>query len=238
MLFYEAAFDARVLADAPDPTILLGEQSLIFGQSAASEPELARSNATSFQHCAIIVSNMDFAYTKLKSVPGWTPISRDGPEHLPESSGGVIAFKFRDPDGHPLELLQFPVKGVPPAWQGKTGVFLGIDHTAITVAETARSVVFYQELGFKVRQRGENRGAEQARMDDVDEPLVEVTGLAPPGGAPPHLELLCYVAPKTFEAPVGADDVLATRMVFVDPEVGPHPSPTVHRDPDGHRFER
>ena len=35
----------------------------------------------------------------------FTTISRNGPEALP---GGVVAFKFRGPDGHPLELIQFP----------------------------------------------------------------------------------------------------------------------------------
>lgn len=35
---------------------------------------------------------------------------------LPESSGGVTAFKFRDPDGHPLELLAFPDGKVPSRW--------------------------------------------------------------------------------------------------------------------------
>ncbi len=31
-----------------------------------------------------------------------------GPQRLPPASGSVAAAKFRDPDGHPLELLEFP----------------------------------------------------------------------------------------------------------------------------------
>ena len=39
---------------------------------------------------------------------GATPISRARPVTLPQSAGGVTAVKFRDPEGHPLEFLQFP----------------------------------------------------------------------------------------------------------------------------------
>ncbi len=42
-----------------------------------------------------------------------------GPERLPARSGGVSAFKFRDPDGHPLELLAFPPEAVPPIWRDR-----------------------------------------------------------------------------------------------------------------------
>ncbi len=54
---------------------------------------------------------------RLCSVDGWTAISTDGPQRLPPSSGGVAAFKFRDPDGHPLELLAFPDRKWPAHWQ-------------------------------------------------------------------------------------------------------------------------
>ena len=52
-----------------------------------------------------------------------------GGEHQPRRSadaacapGGVAAFKFRDPDGHPLELIQFPAGVGDPRWQAKSGV--------------------------------------------------------------------------------------------------------------------
>ena len=54
-----------------------------------------------FQHFAIVVSDMTAAYANLQALPNWTPISTDGPQILPPSSGGVTAFKFRDPEGHP-----------------------------------------------------------------------------------------------------------------------------------------
>ena len=122
------------------------------------------------------------------------PISRHGPVRLPESSGGVTAFKFRDHDGHPLELLAFPQGRVPGEWRAVngTGPFLGVDHTAIAVSDTARSARFFGSVfGFSTGTRTENRGPEQADLDDVDDVQVSVTRLAPDLPAP-RLELLHY----------------------------------------------
>ena len=98
-----------------------------------------------FQHFAIVVADMDAAYARLCSLTGWSPISSAGPQRLPDSSGAVEAFKFRDPDGHPLELLSFPAQSTPAHWRDRQHghLFLGIDHSAISVADTARSVAFY-----------------------------------------------------------------------------------------------
>lgn len=41
--------------------------------------------------------------------------------------------QVRDPEGHPLEFLQFP-RGANPDWQG-TGI-MGIDHCALSVSES------------------------------------------------------------------------------------------------------
>lgn len=65
---------------------------------------------TAFQHFALVVSDMDLALAQLQGAPGWTPISSGGPQRLPLESRAVTAFKFQDPDGHPLELLRFPSK--------------------------------------------------------------------------------------------------------------------------------
>ena len=61
-----------------------------------------------FQHMAIVVNDMRHAYQRVMANRRFRPISRDGPVRLPDTSGGVTAFKFRDHDGHPLELLAFP----------------------------------------------------------------------------------------------------------------------------------
>src|SRR5215469_16964523 len=69
----------------------------------------ARSNDLSFQHIAIIVSDMDKAYAWLRQ-NNVEQIS-SAPQRLPEwnkNAAGIKAFYCKDPDGHPLEILQFP----------------------------------------------------------------------------------------------------------------------------------
>lgn len=229
--FYAAAFGCAVSRESKAVAIGLGEQRIELVPTQARPGSPARSTSTAFQHCAIIVSDMAAAMESLRGADGWTMISRNGPERLPASSGGVTAVKFRDPDGHPLEFLSFPSDSTPAGWRDRDGLFLGIDHTAISVADTETAVTFYGALGFTVANRGVNRGIEQARMDDVDEPVVEVTGLRPPGGGPPHLELLCYREPGATRVMLPADDILATRVVLTGAAASEE-----RMDPDGHRF--
>ncbi|MGX7706889.1 VOC family protein [Methylobacterium sp. Gmos1] len=170
-----------------------------------------------FQHCAIIVADMAAAHARLSAQPGWRPISTGGPVRLPESSGGVTAFKFRDPEGHPLELLAFPPDSTPEAWRrpDATDPCLGLDHSAISVADTARSVAFYESLGLRVASRSLNTGPAQASLDAVPDPTVEVTGLGFPDGRPPHIELLCYRGDLARPAiDLAVNDVAATRLVI------------------------
>lgn len=190
-----------------------------------------------FQHFAIVVSDMGAATARLSGVPGWRAISTDGPERLPERSGGVSAFKFRDPEGHPLEFLAFPPGTGPERWRvaNPPDPCLGIDHSAISVAETARSIAFYEALGLALGPRSLNTGPEQARLDAIADPEVEVTGLMCPGGEPPHLELLCYRG--AFDRavdPLRPDDIAATRLVYTAAS-GEDANEMV--DPDGHRIE-
>ena len=100
-----------------------------------------------FQHFAIVVGDMNAAYRRLRRVR-FTPISQGGPQTLPPQNGSVSAFKFRDPDGHPLELLHFPPGQGRPVWHAfsKSRLFLGIDHTAIGVSATSASLAFYAGL--------------------------------------------------------------------------------------------
>ncbi|GEO98547.1 VOC family protein [Methylobacterium haplocladii] len=214
-----------------------------------------------FQHFAMIVSDMEAAYGRLSGVPGWKPISQGGPQRLPASSGGVTAFKFRDPEGHPLELLAFPAGGIPEIWRqpSSRNVGLGIDHSAISVAETERSIAFYEILGFRVSSRSHNRGPEQARLDGIERPDVAVTGLSLPGRAAPHLELLCYRTERDHTtATMRATDSAATRLVLAMSDPGAlarayerlpahrvSPGPVIRpdggteallRDPDGHHL--
>ena len=95
---------------------MLGEQSIELVATKSALRIFAPANSTAFQHFAIVVSDIDKAMQKLSGCQGWSPISRAGPQALPLASGGVTAFKFRDPEGHPLELLWFPDGTRPPAW--------------------------------------------------------------------------------------------------------------------------
>jgi catechol 2,3-dioxygenase-like lactoylglutathione lyase family enzyme len=167
-----------------------------------------------FQHMAIVVNDMTSAHQRIMTNPRFRPISRKGPVRLPENSGGVTAFKFRDQDGHPLELLAFPEGRAAREWRNAAGAgpFLGIDHTAIAVSDSASSTRFFRSVfGFSVGGRTENRGPEQADLDDVADVHVSVTQLAPDLPAP-RLELLRYHVGTRRPVPpdTASNDIAAT----------------------------
>jgi catechol 2,3-dioxygenase-like lactoylglutathione lyase family enzyme len=210
---------------------------LQFDRPGRLYPAGAVSSDLCFQHFAIVVADIQLAYQSLVSAGEWTAISTDGPQRLPPSSGGVTAFKFRDPDGHPLELLAFPDGQMPDHWQARESgnLFLGIDHSAISVADSAASIAFYESLGLRVAARSLNTGSEQERLDAVSHAEVEVTALEPEQTTP-HVELLCYRCVTRGESTVvRSNDVAATRLIFdVD---GPSSESATTRgliDPDGH----
>jgi catechol 2,3-dioxygenase-like lactoylglutathione lyase family enzyme len=168
-----------------------------------------------FQHVAIVVADMAGAYTHLSTIQGWTPISTAGPQVLPPASGGVAAFKFRDPEGHPLELIAFAPDATPAPWQRTSnGYCIGIDHSAVSVSNTLRSTAFYESLGLQRVAGSLNIGQEQAKLDDIPNAVVEVSTLAPER-ATPHLELLCYRGDfDRHIQPQAINDATATRLVF------------------------
>ena len=254
-----AQAEAMGLADrrATQLRMQLGAQTVMFlavdppGLPAPADPV---ATDPFFQHLAIPVRSMDAAMAQLARA-GPKPISRGGPQALPASSGGVTAWKFRDPDGHPLELIFFP--DGPPAerWRAAPGLFLGIDHSAITVTDLDAALAFLTgPLGLRVAQRGLNQGAEQGRLDGVDDPEVDVIALEPPA-AEPHVEVLHYRRPaarRPSPSVFGPGDTATTRFVFavadtdnllrVLREAGcaPHGSAdgaaTYCAGPDGHGF--
>lgn len=224
-------------------TLRLGMQHLqllAFDECGSAYPADIPGNDLRFQHFAIVAAEMQSAYARLQTCSGWTPITRPAPQLLPASSGSVSAFKFRDPEGHPVELIAFPQGRIPAIWKQTAAgaVCLGIDHSAISVADTARSVDFYREqLGFAVNGGSCNSGIEQARLDGVQYPVVEVTELSPGDGEPPHLELLCYrdPAPRQTACPVlASNDIAATRLVLAMDRELPHGAAGLIHDPDGH----
>lgn len=122
----------------------LGRQSIVidqFAQPGRLYPAGSDAASLWFQYVALVVADMDEAFARLRDV---APISEAGPQLLPRSSGGVRAYKFRDPDGHPLELLQFPKDKTPNAWSAGHSLpgQIGIDHSAISVADSGASAAF------------------------------------------------------------------------------------------------
>lgn len=175
-------------------------------------PEDSKSNDLWFQHIAIITSNMDTAYAWLK-LNDVKNISVE-PQRLPDwnkNAGGIKAFYFQDPDGHPLEILEFPVDKGNPKWHNKpNNLFLGIDHTAIAVSGTDESLKFYRDvLGMKVSGESENYGIEQVILNNVEDAHLRITGLHSDFG--PGIEFLNYLSPrggKVYPKDVKANDLV------------------------------
>jgi catechol 2,3-dioxygenase-like lactoylglutathione lyase family enzyme len=206
----------------------LGDEALELSQFLAPRgrpvPADSRSNDRWFQHVAIVVSDMDRAYRRLRE--HGVEHASSGPQLLPTTipaAAGIRAFYFKDPDGHPLELLEFPSDKGAAKWHGKTDrLFLGIDHTAIVVGDTDRSLRFYRDsLGMKVVGESENFGTEQEHLNNVFGARLRITTLRAGGG--PGIELLEYLAPRdgrAIPADFRANDVAhwETRVVSRDVE--------------------
>src|SRR5262249_40739484 len=163
-----------------------------------SVPADSRSNDRCFQHIAIIVNDMDQPYLWLRrhNVERISPEPQRLPDWNPNASG-IWAFYFKDPDGHALEILQFPPDKGAARWQVPTDkVFLGIDHTAIVVGDTDTSLRLYRDvLGLSVVGTSENHGPEQEGLNAVTGARLRITTLRAADG--PGIELLEYLAPRT-----------------------------------------
>ncbi|MEH2069681.1 MAG: VOC family protein [Nostoc sp.] len=182
-------------------TLRLGDELIELMEYLNAEgkpiPSDSQSNDLWFQHLAIVVSDMDRAYAHLCSFP-IQPIST-APQTIPpgnEASAGVRAFKFKDPDGHDLELIWFPPDKGQDKWHQNTNrLFLGIDHSAIAISNTEQSLHFYRDLlGMQIDSRSLNWRATQARMDNLPGAEVRITALRPVQGGV-GIELLDYLVP-------------------------------------------
>ena len=210
-------------AAATETTLGIGAERVAlvaFDEAGLPNPPDSRSNDLWFQHFALITTDIETAWSRARAA-GATPIGATRPVTLPAASGGARAIKFRDPDGHPLELLQFPDDAMPPRWvKAATGghAVLGVDHSAIAVADTGRSEAFHAGLlGLDVATRSLNVGAEQEALDGTFNAVVEVTGLELGDASGPHVEFLCNrISPTGRPIPVAvrANDIVATRLVI------------------------
>jgi catechol 2,3-dioxygenase-like lactoylglutathione lyase family enzyme len=179
----------------------LGEERLELTEYLAPKgrpmPADSRGNDRWFQHVALIVRDMRAAYGLLRA-RGAIHASA-GPQRLPDwnpGAGGIEAFYFRDPDGHFLEVLQFPPGKGDARWhRDGQQLFLGIDHTAIVVDDTESALAFYRDtLGLRVAGAGENYGVEQEHLNNVFGVRLRITTLRAAVGA--GVELLEYRAPR------------------------------------------
>ena len=277
--FFTGAFDFTVTTDAvisgdeasylygvPNAqvrvvSLQLGEETIrlmeFLGADARPIPEGSKSNDLWFQHFAIIVSDMAAAYEQLQKF-SFSPISPE-PQTLPND---IEAFKFRDDDGHALELLKFPPGLGPDHWQDKSSLFLGIDHSAISISNTERSLSLYKDvLGLTHQGSFTNIGIKQETMDNLFSAKVIVTSLTPatgrlgvefldyltPPGARPfpldqrtsdlvhiHFELRVDDIDAAVKALEAANVQFVSPKVINLPDVMPFKKAVMWRGPDGH----
>lgn len=205
-------------------------------------PQDSQSNDLWFQHLAIVVSDMDRAYAHLQSFP-IEPIST-APQTIPpgnKEAAYIQAYKFRDPDRHPLELICFPSDRGQAKWHQKSEsdkLFLGIDHTAITIANTEQSLQFYRDfLGLHVDDGSFNWRETQARMDGVPDAKVRITALKPAQGGL-GIELLDYINPgngRPIPADLHSDDIAYVQVELIVKETDRAVAQRgLLRDPTGH----
>jgi catechol 2,3-dioxygenase-like lactoylglutathione lyase family enzyme len=187
-------------------------------------PADMKSNDVYFQHIAIVVSDMDKAYAILKKNMA-SQISKM-PETIPLSNpaaAGIRAFYFHDPDHHDLELIYFPQGKGQPKWQNTNGkLFLGIDHTAIGITSTEKSLNFYKNLlGFDRKGDSWNKGMEQMDLSNVKGASLHITGLRAEGG--PGVEFLQYLVPgpgKPFPKDTKVNDIWYWQITVVTDQLG------------------
>jgi len=186
-------------------------------------PADSRSNDLWFQHIAIVVRDMDQAFDKLRALK--VQFVSTGPQTLPPSikaAAGIKAFYFRDPDQHNLEIIYFPPGKGDSRWHEKTDkLFLGIDHTAIGIANTEASLHFYHDLlGFRKAGESENFGTEQEHLNQVFGAHLQITGMRAASG--PGIEFLEYLTPRdgrSRPADVHANDIVHWQTMITTDDV-------------------
>ena len=242
VLAFEKIADFRVIGSAYDRMegvfnanmriahLKLGEQVVELTQYVSPPtgrpiPVPSYSNDAWFEHMAIVVSDMDAAY-KILQENNVQQISAN-PVTIPESNpgaAGIKAVKFRDPEGHDLELIYFPAGKADPLWQ-KPGnkLFLGLSHTAMTVDSTEKSVAFYRDiLGMDVGGVTFNTGTTQEVLDDLFNDTCLVTPMVP-AVAPPHIEFLDYKTPpggRPMLVNTKANDLWHWQTTLVTKDIG------------------
>jgi catechol 2,3-dioxygenase-like lactoylglutathione lyase family enzyme len=182
----------------------LGAEIISLMQYLTSEgrpiPVDSRSCDRIFQHLAIVVRDIERAYQHLRQYR--IRHSSTSPQQLPEWNeklGGVKAFYFKDPDGHNLELIEFPPDKADEKWLPNTDrstdkLFLGIDHSAVVVKNAEASFALYRDrLNWSLKLQAENYGTEYEHISGIFGARVQVNSLKPRSGI--GFELLEYITP-------------------------------------------
>ena len=184
----------------------LGDESIelmqFLGAAGAPVPADARSNDLSFQHVAIIVSDMDAGLRGAAAEPRAVhlALSPDSAGVEPERRGhqGVLlpGPRWASAGGAAIS----PRQGRSQSGSRPTDrLFLGIDHTAIAVSNTDASLAFYGTLlGMRVAGESDNYGFEQEHLNNVFGAHLRITALRSPSGI--GVEFLEYIAPRDGQA--------------------------------------
>jgi catechol 2,3-dioxygenase-like lactoylglutathione lyase family enzyme len=250
-------------------TLRLGDELITLTEHAGHPgkpiPPDSRSFDHWFQHIAIVVSDMDKAYNRLRELK--VKHVSTAPQTLPDwnkKAAGIKAFYFCDPEDHVLEIIWFPAGKGDLKWHSPSlstlnsqpsTLFLGIDHTAIVVSDTDRSLAFYRDLlGLRVAGESENNGVEQEHLNQVFGARLRITALRASRG--PGIEFLEYIAPpggRPLPADASPRDLLFWKIHLIPDESqtlkssaarsarilsgsGISPSQII-RDPDGHALQ-
>lgn len=179
-------------------------------------PADSRSNDLWLQHICLVIPDIGAVAPALQqqiTAGALQPISSADPQRLPDwntAAAGIVAFKLHDPQGHPLELLQFPADKGDARWhQPAAAPVLGIDHSAIGVSDSARTARFYGELlGLHSGGGGTNSGPEQDRLDGLAGTEVGISAWRAAEGM--GIEALAYRRPaggRAQPADFGAQDL-------------------------------
>ena len=197
----------------------LGDQQVEFTRFARpGRPYPADSQSADlwFQHFAIVVSDMDAAYARVRAA-GMQPISLNGPETLPERNGGVRASSFAIPT-----VTRWSCCGSRPDRGGPSGTGArgcsSASTIAPTVSSTEKSLAFYQgHLGLHTVYAGTNEGETQERLDGAAGAVVRITGLQAAAPQGPGIEFLQYEKPATGRPAAGirADDAAHAHLTLV-----------------------
>lgn len=178
-----------------------------------SYPADSRSNDEWFQHLALVVTDIHRATERLRAAGA--QLVSPAPQRFPD---GRAFLYFTDPDGHPLELAEFP--GETPLAPER--LVQRIDHTALVVRQIDESIRFYEQLGFKVESRVESRSSAQEQLNNVFGARLEIVTLRPPDDPQAiGVELLRYVTPsggRPFPAGTRANDLVERHLTLESPD--------------------